>query len=280
MKKNYGLLLTGLFILALMTSIVSATCTYTTQTGGTDYFGVVTTASNITEMNSTSAFDSYTAFTPRLNFTSMVNETNLHGVNAGQTITLKWTSITTLTTGNLSVYNGTTLISPSNYTLNQTGTTLYLNFTDSRYNTSTTINYNFTRLFVKNVDDLAASPSSTYTGATLADFLNQNTPTTYGENKTFNLTSILGAQVNNQNWAVEWTYTEKACVDQGCSAGVNHTIFNTIATIFLIGMLVFIGFMLYNGSDAKMIVAAVIAFFVMLIALVIINGLITSICAT
>jgi len=48
----------------------------------------------------------------------------------------------------------------------------------------------------------------------------------------------------------------------------------------MIGMLVFIVYSLMNGADGKVVVFAVVAFFIMLVALSIINSLIKGICAS
>lgn len=63
-----------------------------------------------------------------------------------------------------------------------------------------------------------------------------------------------------------------------CESAVNLTIFNILATMFMIGMAIFIVFLLIKNPDPKMVVYGVVAFLIMLVGLAITNSLISGLC--
>jgi hypothetical protein len=280
MKNKY--LIFGMVLLALIAiPVVSATCTYSTETNSTDYFGISDSGVNVTTMSDVQLFSTYTFFTPRLNFTRNVTDSFLGGNTTVYSYIMWKTPINF--SSSLVVMNGSTVLGSGNYSLrNLTGTQWVLDWTNNNYK-GASINIYFNRTFIKNVDDIVIAPEEIYMGSVVADWLVQNTPAAYGTDKEFQFTTTspgnMGPFVNVSNWAVGWSYTEKDCVDQGCSNPVNNTLFNVLATFFMIGMAIFIVFQLKNGADAKMIIGAAIAFLVMLIGLAILSGMISSICA-
>jgi hypothetical protein len=280
----------GLMVLALLLPFVNATCTYDSKTdGGADYFGVNTATVNTTVISDTQLFGSYTAFTPRLNFTVPVYD-SIVGKAAGATSDLHWeTQLNVSPTIVLTNATSGVVVGTGNYTVVNTSTRRWvINWTTSTFSGSD-INVTFNRTFVKcsptvttpTCDDLVTSPSTVYTASSTNNWLTFAGGGSYGADETFKLNSAsVGNSVSGKNWAVTWDYTEKTCEDQGCSTPVNKTLFGVVVTLFVIGMLVFLGFSIYNGADMKTIVYVVVGFVVMLVAMAIINGLITSICAS
>jgi hypothetical protein len=156
-----------------------------------------------------------------------------------------------------------------------------INWTDNRYQGQDLV-VNFTRTFVKNVDDIVVSPASIYTATSAANWLSTNTPATYGDDKTFRFNAAsLGASVNNTNWAVGWENSNTVCVaDTACQSPVNMLLFNILAAMFMIGMIVFAAYYFATGGEVtpQHVLYFVVAFIIMCVALAIINQLVQAVC--
>lgn len=238
MRKQ--LFISALMFLMIANMVLGLVCqSYSTTTytdGGSDYFGVNTAVANTTTMGADQVFGSYTAFTPRLNFTKVVNETVV-GVGVNANVTLKWLKSEfgyNATNATLVVTNATgfTLTNPGNYTLHNTSTTWYLNFNNANWS-GQNLSVVFNRTFVKNVDDFASAPSSVYTGATTASFLTIVSTSNYGDSATFKLNSVLqGGFVNNTNYAVTWSYTNRTCINYNIDAATQTGISSTKSMVY------------------------------------------------
>jgi hypothetical protein len=261
MKKQLFIIpLLLLFIMGFVSAVDCGAYSYASGTDGTDYFGVNTNTTNSTNMGADQVFGAYTFFTPRLNFTKNVSQSFTGGTN--QTLHyMQWTSLTPICNDSLLLFNGSALVDRTNFTwiwINQTAGTWAIKDETSLYNGST-LRYICNRTFVKNVDDLIATPSLVYTDAnTNAYFLTQNTATTYGSNKTFVLTrTYFQDTLNYTNWAVGWTYTNRTCIapniDSATYAGISSTKLLVYAglgllAVLLIVMSAFAMIQIFSGS--------------------------------
>jgi hypothetical protein len=222
MQKLYFLPL----LLILTIGSVLGACVYTTVSDGSDYFGVNIIGTNTTTMTDDQLFSSYTAFTPRLNFTRVVNGTYTGGETGSSSILLWKTPVNI--SSSFQLYDAdtpTSPIDPSNYTFTQTGDVLNVTLKEGTWNNSLVF-YKFNRTFIKNVEDLVTNASGIYTGATTASFLTQAGGSSYGEDKTFQLNGAsLGKYVDNSNWAVTWDYTQRVCTgtDSATVSGISKT---------------------------------------------------------
>jgi hypothetical protein len=258
----------ALMFLFCLGSVSAELCSYSTTAGGSDFFGVNTRSTNTTAVGNASIFiSSFTAFTPRLNFSRLVGE-SITGGNV--TVPSYFTWLTPINfSSTLSVFNTTGgLIDPSNYTLlNVSSTRWELSWNVNNY-FGLELNVTFNRTFVKNVDDLVASPALLKLGAVTSDFIIQNSPTDYGVEKTFMFDGdslALGRYINSTNWAVTWGQTEKYdCYTPDACVGTGSTLLNTILPLMVLLMMLglCVGLFVLGGMDTKAIVFAVIAFLV------------------
>jgi len=272
-----------LFVLVFVLSLglVSAattpsSCTYTTATGGADFFGVNTASVNTTAVSDSVLIGSFSAFTPRLNFTRNVTDVLLGG-NTTVVSYFNWLTPVNFSS-TLVLHNNSELIGAANYSLtNPSGNLWAIVWVNANYKDKN-ITANFNRTFIKNVDDVVVSPGSIYLGANTASFITQSTPAEYGVAKTFELSMEQGQYANNSNWAVEWSETTRSnCLS--CTSGVDGTLFTVIVTIFIIGILVFVAYSMINGAlSTELVVGAVIAVILMLVAMSIINSTIHAVC--
>ena len=244
-----------LFVLCLGLVSAVANCSeysYATTTDGTDYFNVDNNASapNTTVMTADQDFGSYTDFTPRTNFTANVSGTLTGGV-VGQTVSLRW-----ITPLNISpsfvLKNGSAIVSATNYTLTKNVDTWTINWTDARYN-GTALTYYFNRTFVAckvglveglTCDDLVMNASKVYSTATTADFITISEGSTYGDDASFYMNpASLGNFTQDQNWAVEWTYTERTCTAYTYGSGEctqsEHSLWLIVGLIVLAGLIMY-----------------------------------------
>ena len=272
MNKTFNILLMLLALTILTSTVVSAECgAYSTASGtdGTDYFGVNTNGTNTTIMGTEQVFGAYTFFTPRLNFTKNVSQSYTGGTN--QTVHyFQWTSLTSTCNDSLILFNGTALVDRTNFTflwINQTTGTWALKDLTSLYNGSS-LRYICNRTFVKNVDDLIASPQLVYTDALTSNyFLTQNTATSYGDDKTFILSTTYFNQIlNTSNWAVGWTYTNRTCIaptiDSSTYQGISSTKTLVYAglgllAVMLIVMAAYGMIQVFNGGSVDMMLLSV-----------------------
>lgn len=248
-NKMFVYLFLGLLCLGIV-SAVDTTCTaysYVVYNDSTDYRGVNTATVNTTVMAENQSFREYNFFTPILNFTVPVND-SFTGLNLGQTYTTKWKSPIN-SSASFRLFNGTTLVSATNYTLVYTASGYVINFTTSNFNTTTLI-YTFNRTFIKNVEDLVLSPEDIYTGGTVGDFLVQSTPTGFGDDKTFRLNpDSVGVYVNVSNWAVGWELSNRTCTTLGYGDGQCTASEHNLWAI--VGLVVLCGFILYLVGSAE-----------------------------
>lgn len=238
MNKNLFLLLG----LVLLIPLVSAECSYSSETNGTDYFVVNIDSVNTTAMGTDQLFVDYTFMTPRLNFTRVVNQTLTVGAN-GSTSQIGWLFWDNLCNTTMVIKNGTTNITAANYTyvwVNKTGGRAAVQWLTSVFNNSPSVVMSCNRTFTKNVDDLIASDTTINQYYTKEDWLIENSPTNYGDDKTFRLNgSSLGGFANNSNWAVGWSYTERTC--DTCSGGDIVMLGVMKIVLFLIGVILILG---------------------------------------
>lgn len=238
-KIGFVFLIAGmLFVIGIVilssfqtTSSVGGDCTSVLYTdGGSDYFGVNNLSTNTTVMADNQLFGTYTAFTPRLNFTKNVSEVFTAGL-AGSNNSLRWSNPQNFS-NTLYLFNGTTLISSTNYTLlNSSATNWYINWKVSTYN-GTSITVWFMRNFTKNVDDLVLNYTQIYTGSSVSSFLTFGGGTDYGVDKTFKLASSdLGDYLTGSNWAVTWSYYNRTCVTTTGNSAANSSITSTITVM-------------------------------------------------
>lgn len=281
--KKFNLLTMIVILMAFMIMpFASAECTFTSGYNSSNYGGVTGSSTNSTAFSSIQYYTGYTNMTPQANFTASVNGTLTGQVSTG-TRAVTWLTPLNMSTS-FQLFNGTrnssNLVAASNYSLTQSGSTWNVTFLDSRYN-GTTLNYNFTRTFVKTNDDFLANPAALYTGATAANFVTTAGGTDYGVSATFTLNNAsLGSYVSGQNFNMTWGYTQRSCVDTGaCSNATNSVLYNLLVGMFMIGMLVFFGFMLWQNPSPQMIIYGIVGGLVLLVGLAIVNGLVSNICA-
>lgn len=214
---------TGLFLMCAMIAILSLSvlaapagsgaCTYTSPTAGNDYFGINTETTNTTNLGADTQFISFSAFTPRLNFSRPIAST-VTGGNISISTVPTWLIYDNNCNTSLVLSNNSQIIDSSNYTyvtLNRTAGTWKIDWTVNNYY-GKTITLSCNRTFVKNVDDLT-TPETTINTATIQSYwLTTNSPSTYGQQKTWKFNGALyGQYVNNSNWAVEWVQTNRTC---------------------------------------------------------------------
>lgn len=278
MKKQFFIIA---LMMIIMTTSVLAACGVTTS-DGSDFMQINQSSYNTIAMSDNEKFNSFEFFTPRLNFSHTVYE-NIVGQLNNSNYTISWTMVgnDTYTSVNssfvlLNSSGGT--IPATNYTLYSTNNrTFILNFRTSNYN-GTLLLASWTRQFVKNVDDLYLNASGLSSLYSFSTFIQSNSPTSYGDDKSFrpNPSTYAGNSINLSNWAVGWNYDDNS----NCTActGVNPLLMNTILTMFILGMLVFLGFSIYSGTNVKSIIAIAIGFLIMIIGLLILKGVLSGVC--
>jgi hypothetical protein len=268
-KNNYNLLsiFVILFVALMSVGLVSAGhYDYVTGSDSTDVFSINTGGVNTTNVNANQQWTSWNFFTPRLNFTKNVSDSFIGG-NTSVYNYIMWKNLYNFTP-TLKVYNGSArqLVGSGNYSLrNITSTQWVLDWLFNNY-TNQNISINFNKNFTKNVDDITQSPSNIYIGATKESFLVENSPD-WGVNKSFQFTGIsagnLGEYINNTNWAIGWTYTNRTYDPLNGTANCTdneHNLWMLILLIVLIGFLIYAVAMIPNGGFldiAKVILLAV-----------------------
>jgi hypothetical protein len=87
-----------------------------------------------------------------------------------------------------------------------------------------------------------------------------------------------GLGINVSDWNVSWTYYDVECGEE-CT-GINSTLLDTVLTLFILGMLLFLGYSIYNLDEVntKTIIAMVVGFVVMLMALLIVKAVLEGVC--
>lgn len=277
--KLYGLVL----MLFLLVGITSATCTTTTVANGTDFMGINQTTYSEIPMGDAQKWSDFTYFTPRLNFSHVVYE-SIVGQMTSTNYTIGWKMIpaaNTFTSVNSTfvLKNGTNTISVTNYTLSSTDNVTYkITFLDSRYN-GTTLTAQFNRTFVKNVDDIFLNATGISGLGSFSTFIQANTPSDYGDSKLFRPSpvTVYGDSINLTDWAVGWQLDYTDC-GSGCKT-INTTLLDVILTMFIIGMLVFIGYAAYSGNlSTKSIVIMVVTFVIMLVFMIILKNILGGVC--
>ena len=283
-QKYYLFIALVLAMTMSLTSFATATCVTTTGTNGTDFMQINQSSYSTIPIAANQKWSDFTYFTPRLNFTHTVYE-SLVGQMATTNYTLQWLMIAsadTFSTVNSTfvLKNGTATIPTSNYTLTSADNhTFKITFQDSRYNGSTLL-ASWNRTFVKNVDDIFLNATGMTGLASFSTFIQSNSPTDYGSDKEFrpNPATYYGDSINLTNWAVGWETLDTDCTSD-CDNHVNTTLLDLIITMFLIGMLVFAVYLIKSGgASTQSIVTMVVAFLIMLVALVILRGIISNVC--
>jgi hypothetical protein len=276
--KKISILILALMMLSMI-GVVSATCVYTTDVSdGRDFYGMTSTAYNNTQWNGTRdytdvIFQQMDWITPRLNFTvhfteyaNYSNTTNQHFNLFDDSWQLDYYNAT-----NISVYSGLTNIT-SQVSYVQGASSLILDNSSYEHDLLT-ITYD--RLFIKNVDNMVDAPGTICTLCGSGYDLNTSS-FAYGSSVGVKLRD---SDLDGNNWAVTWENTERSCaVEPVCSSPVNSLLFNILAGMFMLGMIVFVVFTLKDGASVQQVVAVVVGFLVMIVALVIINSLVQSFC--
>ena len=265
-------LIIGLFLILCLSSFVSASqvCNngVSTTTGASDYFDISDSGVNTSVVSVDNLWTSWNYFTPRLNFTRNVTD-QFYGTNNGSYSYFSWFTPLNFSSS-LIIRNGTTVINPSNYSLrNISATQWVLDWKVSTYNT-TLLTANFNRTFIKNVDDIVLTPSAIYLGATTSSFLVQNTPSAYGDDKTFQFNGVsagnLGPYVNVSNWAVGWNMDVRTC--EACSSSETGLFTAFRIVLIVIGLLILVtGLYLFKSGMIEtngliMFIVGTIVFFV------------------
>jgi len=277
MKHKIGIFVLILMMLA-MAGIVSATCSYTQNVqDGRDFFGMTSTAYNSTHYGLTNytdiIFQQMNDITPRLNFTVGFTETANFSKTTDQhynAFDKSWQLNYYNATG-INIMAGATNITDQMSYVPESSELILLN--SSYNNTNLTITYN--RLFIKNVDNMVNAPGVICTLCGSGYDLNTSS---------FAYGSAVGVKLrdsalNGHDWAVVWYNTERTCAaDSSCSTPVNSTIFNILAGMFMLGMIVFIVFSIKSDASVSSIITSVVVFLIMIVGLIIINGLVQSFC--
>lgn len=279
--NNYKIL-TFLAMMLALTFMVSATCDTTLVTNSTDFLQINTSDYREIPMEIDQVFVAFTFFTPRTNQTKTVYE-NIAGQNANTNYTIQWKIVSdtyAVVNASFVLKNGTNVIPITNYTISSTDNhTFILTFKDSRYNT-TTLLASFNRTFVKNVDDIYLNATGMSGLAAFSTFIQSNSPSDYGDSKLFrpNPTTYYGAGINLSDWSVGWTYNSVDC-GSTCEKSINTTLLNVILTMFIIGMLVFLGAsIIYGEANTKTVVMIVVTFVILLVAMVILKNILAGVC--
>jgi hypothetical protein len=236
-------------VFVLLSVSVLGACTYTYDNADSqDYFDVNTANDNVSVVASTELWTDWSFFTPRLNFTKNVSETFLVGAS-GTNNSLKWRNLQNFN-ATAFLYNNSVVVGIGNYSILQNGTS---NQWYVYWKTNNLTGYNvtiyFLKNFTKNVDDIVTNSSGMYRDATRSSFLVENTPSDYGDYKTFRFNSAdTGRYVNNTNWAVGWNYTSVDCSigEFGCSAGAS-SLWSILAIVVVAGFLLWL-FTIFEGS--------------------------------
>lgn len=281
MKQKSFKIYTTILMLFLLVGIASATCVTTTVANSSDFMGINQTTYSEIPLGEAQKWSDFTFFTPRLNFSHIVYE-DLDGLAAGENYTIQWVMIAdTFTSVNstFTLKNVSNTIPVTNYTLTSTDNhTFVIRFLDSRYD-GIGIQASWNRTFVKNVDDIFLNATGMTGMIGFAQFIQSNTPADYGDSKLFrpHEATYYGEAINLTNWAVGWEYEETDC-GSGCKT-INTTLLDIILTMFIIGMLVFIGFSIYSGGmSTKSVVVVVISFVILLVFMIILKNILGGVC--
>lgn len=245
MKMNKILIMLTVLLFSIST-VFAATCTLYeegTFSASGNYTGINNNTATTIDITSEQYITAYTSMTPTANITVAVTENITAGVNNSAN-TLIWKSPYNISANGFQILNGTSVISPTNYTLTNISSTWVVTWKDDIYNgTSVAVTYN--RTFVPNVDDLIASPASIVSGTTSAYWITTTASTAYGVDGTLILKSTLyGPIINNTNWTVTYSYTERSCIaysaDSATYSGISNTRTILYAAFALLTVLVLI----------------------------------------
>lgn len=252
MKKQKIMSIFFLLSFFMITSAIAETCnnpvTTSGLTNGTDIMGITTETYSVIPMGSNQTFGALTFMTPRLNFSHNVTD-RVVGGTAGSTSTLNWENYVNFST-TLVLINATDLVpivnvEGSNYTLiNTTPTTWAIKWTTAKFDEAVMIVY-YNRTFVKNVDDIIASPGTMYAGTTKGYYITETGGSTLGEDKNIRFNgALLGNSTNNSNWAVGWTYSNRACTSYtlplAAASGITATQVLIFAGFGLLGVMLLV----------------------------------------
>lgn len=241
-------------LLGLLLSIgsVSAVCTYTyNNEDGQDYFGINTASDNVTEVSITEKWTAWDYFTPRLNFTRVVNESITGGITDAYS-QIHWFIYDNACNTTAVLKNGSSTIDASNYTfiwINQTaGTCAFKWRVDTYNNTAVVVTCN--RTFTKNVDDIIYASTTINSDTSRSSWLIENTPSDYGDYKTFRFNGAsYGNFVNISNWAVGWNYTVVDCSvgTYGCNSSASN-LWGMLVLVVVAGFLLYLVTTFFEGN--------------------------------
>ena len=246
-------LLNYLFVFVVLSASVLGVCTYTSTGTGSDYFGINTQEYNESAMAVDELWTDWAFFTPRLNFTRIINESITGGVIGSYALST-WYVHDNKCNASLVVRNASSgvVVYATNYTfnyINATTGTFAIYWNVNTYN-NTALYYTCNRTFTKNVDDITTPESTINFATTRADWLTENSPSDYGDSKLFKFDSnVYGTLVNVSNWAVGWNYTRADCTlgDTGCSAGASG-LWSVLVLVVVAGFLLYLVGVFFEGS--------------------------------
>ncbi len=281
-----------LFVLVLLTLVLAtsvfAECT-TTDTSTTGNYQLNQSTMDVYTLlrdnTANDKFKSISSITPAAIFNHVSYE-SLDGKLNGTEYTLQWyfhndtyAAVNSSFVLYNSTENSTNIIARGNYTIvSSNNKTFRINFSNSNYN-GTELLAKFNRTYMPTLDDIYKNSTGISTLFNYGTWLVNNSQTDYGQDfgMAANWATYAGESIDGSTWKISYTYTTKDC-SALCDKPVNVTLLNIVTTFFLIGMLVFLGFSVYNGASGKTIVALVVAFLIMLVAMAIIKQVVGGVC--
>ena len=286
MKKNKYLGLSVFFamMMIMMCGLVVGTCEDVETSNSSTFTDVDTESDKEIAFNVSQRFGTFTLFTPNADFSHQVTE-NIAGSTINSTSLIHWNMVCDTfdsVNDSLSIKNVSVVIDRSNYTLiSDDNETFLVKWNDARY-TGASVTVYFNRTFCAGVDDIFLNPELVQTDYTLFDYFmesNYDDGLDYGSSVLFRVESesMGGLGINLSDWNVSWTYYDVVCGEE-CE-GINSTLLDVILTFFILGMLVFIGYNIFNSrADTRTILYLVVGFLVMLVAMLIIKSILEGVC--
>jgi len=159
---------------------------------------------------------------------------------------LMWDNVCNTT---LVILNGTSTIAISNYSyvwVSKSAGTWAVNWTTDDYG-KVALTYNCNKTFTAAKDDLQKVSTTVNTGMANADFLVQNTPAAYGDDKTLyvnDTSATAGGYINKTAWTLSYTKTTRTWTGGSTTASnTTGTVMEKLSTIPVwIGIIIVVAF--------------------------------------
>lgn len=264
MKKILWVIL-GLMVMCMSIAFADTTCTYdTSYNNSVDYNYLLDTSYQAINQtfSANQTFVDFYNITPKATFQLLINETVTMPA-ANQTVALSFYDINVTSSHVMALYNGSTLITTTNYTIvNISGTspiTYYLNYSNgssTQNYTGNTVTVVYNKTMYLGVENLVDHDSIWDGGALYELNMTPEYNMTVSWKLTNNTMNSLNTTMYRGTWTTSWTYYNKTCaigtMTEGCenAKSTTYTAFGIIALISIIGAAFLLINMFSNGTDA------------------------------